>query len=181
LKELAFLFLEHKQLEAAENAASRAIDLVPGKGQEYLVCQLHRVLGKIHRFKGDKNKAIHHFNTALEIASPFNWNDHLFWIHYVLADLFLNENEFDDAHAHTERAKSHAVDNTYRLGRAMRMQAGVWYRQRRFKEAKSEALQAVEIFEKFGAATDADHCREFLRLVEQAMGSPSTSFQRSVP
>jgi tetratricopeptide (TPR) repeat protein len=55
---------------------------LPEKGQEFQVCQSHRVLGRIYRSKGEREKAIHHFETALGIASNFNWRDQLFWNHY---------------------------------------------------------------------------------------------------
>jgi hypothetical protein len=68
--DLAWLLFDDKQLNAAQDVASHAIDLVPEKHQEVLLCRLHRVLGNIYRSKGDKKKAIHHFETALGIASP---------------------------------------------------------------------------------------------------------------
>jgi tetratricopeptide (TPR) repeat protein len=172
---LTWLLFEDKQLDAAENAASRAIDLVSGKGQEYHVTRLHRVLGKVHYSKGRKEKAIHHYNTALEIASPRNWNDELFWTHFDMAVLFLDEREYDEAHTQIERAKSYAVNDVYTQGRAMKLQAEVWYYQHRFEEAKSGALHALENYEKAGAARNAEFCRELLQQVEQAMKDQSTS------
>jgi hypothetical protein len=94
---------------------------------------------------------IHHYNAALGIASPFNWRDELFWNHYNLANLFRNEDEFDDANFHIEQAKSHTVHDPYKLARAIRLQARIWYRQCRPEDAKTEALHALEIFEKIGA------------------------------
>jgi tetratricopeptide (TPR) repeat protein len=49
LNTLAELLLDDEQLDAAEDAASRAIDLVPEKGQEFTVCQLHQTLGRVHQ------------------------------------------------------------------------------------------------------------------------------------
>jgi tetratricopeptide (TPR) repeat protein len=112
-----------KQLDAAEEAAFRAIDLLPGKGEQFRVCGSHRVLGDIYQSKGEIKKAIHHFELALGIASSFNWHDQLFWVHYKLAGLFQDEGRLDDAHAHVELAKSHTVDSTYNLGYAMELQA----------------------------------------------------------
>jgi hypothetical protein len=51
------------------------------KGQELLVCRLHRVLGNMYQSKGEKGKALHHFETAIGIASPFPWHNVLFWNH----------------------------------------------------------------------------------------------------
>jgi tetratricopeptide (TPR) repeat protein len=175
--DLARLLLGDKQLEAAEDIASRTINIVTEKGQEFLACGAHRVLAKIYRSKGEKKKAIHHFETAIGIASPFNWHDDLFWNHFDLALLFRDEGEFDDASAHAEQAKSHAINNTYKLGRAMQMQATVWHRQLKLEGAKSEALQALEIYEKLGAAKDAGDCKGLLREVERALKTRSTSFQ----
>jgi tetratricopeptide (TPR) repeat protein len=176
LYDLAFLLVSEKQLDAAENTASRAIDLIPEKGEEYLFCRLHWVLGEIHQSKGEEKKAIHDFETALRIASPFNWHSILFWAHYSLAELFGNGGELDNENTHVERAKSHAVDGTmlHELGSATKMQAKIWYRQNRLTDAKSEALDALQIFEKLGAAEDAKNCRSLLQKVEQAMKAQST-------
>ena len=168
LKELAWLLFDNKQLDAAEDTASRAISLIPEKGQEYTFCQLHQVLGEIYGSKGEKEKAIHHFQTALGIASPSNWHTILFWTHHALAEMFLHGDEFDEANTHIEQAKSHTVHEPYFLGRAMELQANIWYLQYRFEDARSEALRALEIYEKSGAAEDAMKCRELLRMVEQA-------------
>ena len=175
LNQLAWLLFDRKQLNAAESAASRAIDLVSEEGQEFLVCKLHRVLGCIHDSKGEKKKAIHHFETALRIASPFNWHEALFWIHYDLAELSCGEGEFDNAHAYIKLAKLHAGDDPYQLGRAIRMRAEIWYQQRRLEDAKSEALNALGIFEKSGAVNDAEICRDLLQIVEREMANGSTS------
>jgi len=167
LKDLAFLLCGDKQLDAAEEAASRAIDLIPEKGHQSLVCESHHILGKIYYSKGEREKAIHHFEVALGIASSFNWHDPLFWIHHSLAWLFLGEDRFNDAHAHVEQAKSHAVNDTYKLGRAMELQARVWYKQRRLEEARSEASHAADVYEKLGAAQDLKSCRVLLQRIEE--------------
>jgi tetratricopeptide (TPR) repeat protein len=171
LNKLAWLLNSDKQPDAAEKAASRAIDLVPEKGQEYLFCDLNQVLGRINRSKGEREKALHHFETSLRIASPFNWHDILFWIHYELAELFGDGRELDDESTHIERAKAHAIDGgrQYELGRAMEMQAKVWYRQLRLEDAKSEALDAIQIYEKLGYVKGVGICRRLLQKVERAM------------
>jgi tetratricopeptide (TPR) repeat protein len=174
---LAFLLLDNGQLNAAENAASRAIDLLPEKGREYMVVSLQRILTKVSCSKHRKEKAFHHFNTAIGIASPRNWHDQLFWIHLDMALFFRDEREYDVANTQIERAKLHAIDDAYRLGRAMDLQAEVWYSQHKLKDAKSEALHALENLEKCGAAPDAECCRAHLRKVEKAMKSRSTGSQ----
>jgi tetratricopeptide (TPR) repeat protein len=172
---LAWLLFEDKQYDAAENTASRAIDLVTEEHHEFLLCRLNQVLGNILQSKGEKEKAIHHFETAINIASSSGWHDVLFWNHYSLASLFRDDGKFDDANAHTKQAKSHAVNDAYKLGRAMEMQARVWYQQLRYKEAKLETLHALEILEGLGAARDAELLRGFLRMVEGDMKNRSAS------
>ena len=178
LNQLARLLLDDQQLDAAENAAFRAVGLISEPGQEHNACELHRVLGKIHKSKGEKQKAIHHLNTALGIASPFNWHGQQFWIHYELANLFRRADEFDDANTHIERAKSHTIGDSYSLGCLKWMQALVWCGQRRLGDAKSEALHALEIFEELGSAKDAGNCKKLLLIVEQGIKNRSTPSQR---
>jgi len=169
LDDLASSLSDDNQFDAAEEAAFRAIALLPDEGEQYRVCQFHRTLAEIYQSKGEIEKAIHHFEVALGIASPFNWHDHLFWIHYQLAGLFRDESRFDDAQAHVEHAKSHAVDDTYNLGRAMVEQAAVWYCQDRLEEARTEALRAADVYEKLGDAKDVEDCRELLQDIEDSL------------
>ena len=163
---LAFALNSDNQLDAAEEAASRAIQLLPEKGEEYTVCESHRILGNVHSRRSEREKAICHFETALGIASSFNWNDQLYWIHCSLADLFRDEGEFDDAHFQIEQAKSHAVDDAYKLARAVEMQAWVYFRQCRFEDVTSGGLRALEIYEKLGSLGDAEDCRDLLQQIE---------------
>lgn len=164
---LASLLHRDEQLNAAEEAASHAIGLLPESGEHLNVCQGHRVLGEIHYSKGETKKAIHHFEVALGIASPFSWHDELFGVHFSLADLFSEEGRFSDAHAHLKLAKSHAVNDAYLLARASRLQAGIWNKQRIFQKAKVEALRALDVFEKFGAAKDAEKTRQLLQRIDR--------------
>jgi len=172
---LAFLLCSDNQLDAAEESAFCAINLLPEKGQQFKVCESHRALANIYRSKGDTEKAIHHFEVALEIASPFNWHEPLFSLHYELADLLRREGRFDDAHAHIESAKSHAAGNAYFLGHAMKSKAWVWYQQSRLEEARSEALRAADVYEKLGAAEDLGNCRWLLRDIEKELITPVAS------
>jgi hypothetical protein len=58
--------------------------------------------------------------------------------------------------------------DTYCLGRAMVLQAGIWHGQGQLKEAKAEILCALETFEKLGATGDLERCRDVLRNIELA-------------
>ena len=171
LVSLARILRVDGQLDAAEEAASRAVDLLPEEGEPFNVCECHRVLGRIYDSKGETEKAIHHFEVALGIASPFNWLDHLFWTHFSLANLFSNQDRIDDASAHIERAKPYAVNNQYLLARALRMQAWFLYKQRRPEEAKPEALRAADVFEKLGAMKAAEGARELVRDIDDLISS----------
>jgi len=174
---LAWALGSDKQLDAAEEAASRAIDLLPKKGEQLRVCESHRALGNIYQFKGDTEKALHHFEVALGIATPSNWHDLLFWLHYELAVLFRDEGKFDDAQAHIEHTKSHTINGAYYLGLAIELQAGVWYEQHRHEEARSEALRAADVYEKLGAVKDAKRCGQLLRDIGKKLKTPVASGQ----
>jgi len=168
---LAWLLLEDGQLDAATEATSQLIDLLPEKGQEFRVCQYHHLLSLIHHSKGEMEKAIHHSQEAIAIASVFNWHGHLFSAHFNLGLVFVDQGEFETAYTHTEQAESHAVNNTYLLGNALYACAAVRYRQHRLEEAKSEALRAAEIYEQLGAVKGLEFSKGLLQTVEQAMES----------
>ena len=144
---LARFFRGQKQFDAAEEAAFRAINLDASK--KFQVCESHQVLGTIYQSKGEIEKAIHHYEAALAIASSFDWHSQLSEIHACLAMLFFCEHRLDSAHVHAERTKLYAVNNPYRLGKAMFLQGMVLRKQCKLEEARSEALRAAEILEKF--------------------------------
>jgi len=179
LSDLAWLLGLDQQFDAAEEAAFRAIDLLPEEGEQYRVYNCHRALGQIYRFKGEIEKAVHHLKLALGIASSFNWHGELFWAHYELAGIFRNEGRLDDAQAHVEHARSHAVyeNNAYFLGHVMGEQAWVWYKQHKLKEAKSEALRAAQVYEKLGADKSMENCTGLLRGIEKELDTQVASGQ----
>lgn len=127
------------------------------------------------RSKSKREKAIHHFEVALGIASPYNWHHYLFWTHFSLALLFYDEGSFDDAHVHVDPAKSHAFYDIYHRDRAMWLQARVCYQQRRLGVAAPGALCAPEIFEKFGTVRAMGDCGDLLRSIEAGLPTPGES------
>ena len=166
LVNLAWALCDSKKLDAAEEAGSRAIDLLPKKGEELWVCRAHRVLGKIHRSKGETEKAICHLETALGIASSLNAASQMFWVNFVLAEMFAAERKFGKAHTHFEQTKFLAANNTYLLARASVLQARLWYAQDLLGEAKSEALRALDVFEELGAVSSSKSARRLLQQID---------------
>jgi len=175
LKDLGWVLYGDKQLDAAAEVVSRAISLLPEKGEQFLTCTCHRDLGEIYRSKGNMEKAAHHFEVALGIASSFNWHNQLFWIHLLSAMLSFKQDRFEDTDARIGHAKSHTFDDVLRLGVAMCLQAHSWRRQGRLEEAKFEALRAVDLAEKLGAEPLLGKCRELLGDIDQDMSSLVTS------
>ena len=166
---LARLFQRDGQLNAAEEAATRATTLLPEEGQEHLVCRVHRTLGNVHHSKGEQRKAIQHLETALKIALRFNWHHELFWNHFCLVELFLSEDEFDEAQSHIDEANLYVAEDAYIRGRIAEMQAKLWYSAHNLEDAQPQALRALEMYEKLGAARDVESCRALLQDIEQAM------------
>ena len=68
----------------------------------------------------------------------------------------------DDAHAHTERVKSHTANSTYSLGLATESQAMFW-----FSEDEFEVSRAADVFEKIRAAKGLEECRVILRSTDE--------------
>ena len=170
-RQIARLLLKDNKFDVSEEAISQSINLLPEAGEPFKLCQGYDLLGDICHSKGEIEKAINHYGTALGIASSFGWHDWQFWILYSLAGLFFDQGRFEDAHTHIEWAKSHAVNDPYLLGRGMEHQAGFWYREGRLEEAKSEVLCAVDVYEKLGAANDVEECRKLLQKIEE-FGKP---------
>ena len=173
---LARLLYGDEQLDAAEEAALRVIELLD-KDDQFPVCLSYRLLGDICHSRGETEKAIEYFETALGIASSFNWQDQLFGNHYALANLFFTGNRIGDSHVHLEHAKSHAVNRPHQLGWALELQAKVWCAEGRFEEARSEALRAIGVYEKIGAMKDVEDCRALLWDIEEATDNPAASHE----
>lgn len=69
---LAWTLYDDEQLDAADEAALHSIELLPENGQQYPACRGHRILDMAYASGDDREKAVHHFGTALEIATPLN-------------------------------------------------------------------------------------------------------------
>ena len=161
LSRIAALFHADKKLDAAEEAALRAVNLASGEGLESQLCGSHLSLSSIYQSKGEMEKAIHHSEVAARIAVSFDWEHYPFWTHFSLANLLRMEGRFEEAQTHVEHAKSHA-NSTYHLARVTELQGGVFFRQGRLEEARSELLRAIDAFEKLAATTDVTRCRWIL-------------------
>ena len=168
LNDLARSLYTGNRLNDAEETVSRAFSL-PEKGREVADSRSHRTLGALYSSKGEREKAIHHFKTALEIASTLGRRDHQFWNHLSLATLCSDANEFDDAHTHIEQAKSYTVDDIYHMGSAFMLQAEVFYRQRRLEDAKSAASRALGIYEELAAEKRLWECKALIQDIERAI------------
>ena len=66
-------------------------------------------------------------------------------------------------------SRTSCIISQYDLGRAMVLQAEIWYEERRLEEAKSEVSHAADVFEKLGATKELEFCGEFLQDVEKDM------------
>ena len=169
LNALISLFTSDDQLDKAENVAFIAIDIATKTDNQYDLSAIHQALGSTYKTKREKDKTVHHFESALRIASRFTWQDLLFSIHLELAQLFFENREFDRATAHIELAKPHAANGPYKLGRAMQLQATIWYEQPRLRDAQSEVLHALETYKALGAVKDAGECTDLLQMINEAM------------
>ena len=168
---LSWLLKDDGQLDAAEEATLESIKLLPEKGQEYRLYSSHTTLGQIYQAKGEKEKAIYHYELALGIASTFEWHPSRLAVHASLVLLFLDEGELDNAQAHLNQTKSYPFDNPYYLGCTTISQACIRYKQRRFEDAASEALHAQGIFKKLGNLNGFERSGALLRQIEEAMKS----------
>ena len=159
LSTLAMLFLRDNQVAAAEESAFQAIVLLPENNRPITALVCYQTLGEVYRVKGNSEESIKHSKVALEIAPSRNWHREAFSIYSNLVGLFADAGRFDDANAHLERAKLYATNNAYSSARAIELQAHIFYRQGKIREATSEYLCAAKGF-KIGATMNAEHSRK---------------------
>ena len=171
LTKLAQLLHRDNQLDAAEETVSRAINLLTDNDDQFLVNQCHSILGELYLSKGNRTKAIERFRISLGIASSHDWHHEACLSHRALAEMFCEMGRLDEANSHAEQAKLSSASNTFDLAHSMALQAYVWYCQGRLEESVSECLRAVEAFEGFGAAQDAEDCREIVRRIGEQVDS----------
>ena len=173
LNRLAWALCNDEQLDAAEEAAFHAIQLLSEKGQEFWICDSHTILGRIYEAKGEREKAVYHLKATLAITSRFGWNDS-FTADITLVMLFIKEGKFEDAHAHLKQARSLAVNNAYQRGYVAILQAGIYLQHHRLEDAMSEVLCASGIFEELGVQDEIEKCRDLLKSIKGATKSCNT-------
>ena len=166
LVSLAWLLLDNRHLGEAEEMATRTIDLLPEGGKQGRVYQCHRVLGQIYRYKGEMEKAVHHFEKVLGIGSALNSAEDLFSVHLNLAELFIDQGRFDDAQTHVEHTKTLASNDIYLLACVSFLQARLWYMQDMFGEARIEALIAFDTFTELGSVEYVESVRLLLQQID---------------
>ena len=170
LEQLVRLLHSDGQLDDAETAASQLIATLPDDPRPDAPCRSHSLLGEIYRSKGETEKAIDHFKTALDFASRLNWHTDASRNHHDLALIYSDQDRFDDAHAHINQVKLYSINDPYNLGRAMELQAECWYRESRYEEAKAECLRAIELFGNLGVTQKVEKCRKLLHRIRESMG-----------
>ena len=177
LLQLALLFVEDDQVDAAEEAASRAINLFSGEPRQSQIYQHHHILGHISHSRGEMDAAFGHLDRALRVASSLNSHSHRSTpILHCLVQLLLKEGRLDDARVHLERLKSHGVNNIFSMGLVAIIEVCALRQQGRFEEAESEVSRVLGVCEKMGVSADfLERCKGFLREVEDKTKNPTAS------
>jgi len=147
---LALSLVHDNQVDAAEEAASRAIDLFPDGLSLSQLRVHHHILGHICCCRGDTEAAIDHYMKTTGVVRSLNSQDSQTGILPCFLGLLLDEKRLDDTQIHLEQFKSHASNNLLEQGVAMVVQAGIWYQQGKFEEARSEISRAIDAFEEIG-------------------------------
>ena len=96
-----------------------------------------------------------------------------FRIHLSLTSFLPLVRRCVDAQTHVEHANPHTVNNTCLSAHVTDRQARLWARRDGFEEAQSEALHALDVFEKLGAMDNAGATRQLLRWIDaRGAGQP---------
>ena len=160
LTKLTRLLLQDEQLDAAEEAISRAIILAGNNLFHLHLC--HHWLGCIYRSKCHEEKAVEHLEISLRIASSHNWHHNALSSQRQLAMVFCEMGRFDDANSHLEGAWPHAAHNALQSAHLMALQAYIWGWQGRLEEMVYEYARASDAFEALGATQQAEECRRVI-------------------
>ena len=175
LRALALALVGDGQVDAAEEAASRILDLSSEGPSQSQLCQHYHTLGHIRTAGGDTGAAIRHHEKALEIASSFNLRDERATVLHCLVVTLLENGRFDDARIHVEYLKSDGINNPISLALAVVIQIHDLCQQGRSEEAKSEASRLVGLFERIGASEiSADLSEDLFRMIEEGMNTLAT-------
>ena len=167
LQHLALLFVEVKQVDAAEEVASQAIGLSSGRASERQHCQHHHILGHLHGLRGETEAAIHHFTAVFRIFSHPSTLQHRVTPLQCLLQLLLEAERFDEAQLYLESLKALIANEPYNLDNVLVRQAYIHYGQGRLGRAKSELSHIINTREKAGVLGDLlDDAKVFLQVLE---------------
>ena len=170
LQSLAMAFADSDQDDAAEEAASHAINLSSNGSGQSRACWHHHILSHICRSRGETEAAIGHLETALRISSSPNPQDEQIRILRCLVLQLIEGGRFEDARIHAERLEPYTVNDPLSLGLVVLTRVCVWYGQGRFEEVKSEVSRTIGVYEKMGVSVDfLERCKGFLRTVEEGI------------
>ena len=173
---LASVLVNDNQVDAAEEVASRMVNLSSDGPSQAQLYERHSILGQICDCRGEVDAAIDHYTKALGIGSSVFSPDKQASILCDLVALLLQEKRFDGIQLYIEQLKLHVVGDPLHLGMAMGMQARVWYYQGRFEEARSELSRAIGLFEKIGVlATVTAQFKGFLQQIEEKINERDAS------
>ena len=168
LHRLALLLVKDNQADAAEHASSRAIGLPSDGPSQSQLYEHHHIIGHICECRGETEMAIDHHMKALGLARSLNSEDKQASILTCLLGLLIEAGRFDDAQAHIEQLKLHAVNDPVYRGVVIVVQAGIWYRQGKLEEARSELLRTIGSCEEIRVLADSmGDLKEALRGIEE--------------
>ena len=176
LHRIALISLKNKQVDAAEEAASSAVNLSSDGLSRYQLYERHHILGHICECRGKTEAAVDHHIKALGIARSLELLDKQTRILKCLVQLLLEAEKFEDAQVHLEQLKSHAVNDPLYLGRVMLSQTRIWRHQGKLEEARSELSRTIGSYEKTGVLVDfMGNLKNELQKVEQEMNKKLAS------
>ena len=184
LQHLALLFVQVKQVDAAKEAASQAINLSSGKLYKHQYLQHHHILGHLHEFRGEAEAAVKHFITALWASSSCNRDvrQRQTGLLRCLLNLFLEAERFDEAQAYLEILKLSEADDPYCLDRLLVDQAYIQYGKGRFRKAKSELSHIIGTRERAGTMGDLlEDGKIFLQVIEVGARDLGDTVEEATP
>ena len=173
---LASLFIEDNQVNAAEEATSRAVIISLDEPSKSQLREHYLILGHMCRRRGETGAANGHYMKALGIARSLNQQGEQLVTILSLVTLLVETERFDDALVHLDHLKLDVANNPRYVGVVMQAQARVLLYQGKLEEARSEMLRTIGLYEGIGVSAGyMDDSKKFLQEIEGKINERAAS------
>ncbi|MFQ5910030.1 MAG: tetratricopeptide repeat protein [Thermoplasmata archaeon] len=137
------------EFDEGEKQIGKAIQIAQDAGDEYIQCIGHRNLSRVHRYKGDLERALEHSLKYLDLAEKTGMVWDQMNAHLERAKEFLALGRLSDATTSCGMAHRMAsdLDETLQTADCLRVQGAIHRSEGNWKESQAALSRAIELLE----------------------------------